>query len=197
MEGTITFNTGYTLEFRPISRVKIAKITLSVQKEFEDRNEPLEPPTYFTVQPTPEHPDGITEPHNETTLETEEDKEKWGQHKDAEDRLQAEQALRVNKYILIKGIVTKIVPSQEWLDEEKELGTVLPENEKDLQLEYLYDEILVSIRNIGEALAKPLMLGLEGAVSDLEVSAIEDTFRGDLESGPDKEESKETDSNSK
>lgn len=196
MENTIAFNTGYTLEFRPISRVKIAKVSLSVQKEFEDRDEPLEPPTYFTVQPTSEHPAGITEPHNETTLETEEDKEKWSQHIEANDRLQAEQARRVNKYVLIRGIITDFLPTQEWLDEEKELGTVLPENEQDLRLEYLYDEILVSVRNIGDALARPLILGLEGAVSDLEVSAIEDTFRGDMESGPDKEELEEVDSSS-
>jgi len=182
MNNKITFNTGYTLEFRPISRVKIAKINLAVRKEFEKCNESLDPPTYYTVEPTKENPDGVTEPHNETTLMTDEDKAAWTKYQFAINRLIEEQTLRVCKYLLLKGIITDITPTEEWIKEEKALDTELPENEDDLKLEYLYDEILVSERNIGEAVAKPLALGLEGTISDMEVEAIEDTFRGDMES---------------
>ncbi len=193
METKITFNTGYTLEFRPVSRVKIAKINLAVIKEFQERDELLDPPTYYTVEPTKSNPEGIKESHNETTLMTDEDKKAWALYENTRIRLKEEQAIRSCKYVLFKGIVTDIEPTEEWLEQERKLGIELSKDKDDLKLEYLYDEILISPKNVGLATSRPLVLGDEGAITDVEVEAVEDTFQGNVEPGADTEEPSSSD----
>ncbi len=193
METKITFNTGYTLEFRPISRVKLARINLAVIKEFQERSELLDTPTYYTVEPTDSNPEGIKEPHNETTLTTDEDKKAWALYKNTRDRLLEEQTVRTCKFVLFKGIVTDFEPTEEWLEQERKLGIELPEDKDDLKLEYLYDEILVSPKNVGLATSRPLVLGDEGVITNVEVEAVEDTFQGNVEPGADTEEPSSSD----
>lgn len=183
MNNKIKFNTGYDLEFRPISQAVISKINLRVQREFEAKDEPLEVPTYYTIEPSKELPDGKKEPHNETTLMTDDDKDNWATHKNALERLGNKQWEEVAKYVLLRGIKTDTIPTTKWIDNEKEFGIKLPENEQDLEIEYILNELLASPLNIGMAVSKVIALGLEGFVPDLEVEATEDSFQSDVDAG--------------
>lgn len=175
MDNTIVTSHGRTLVVRPVPRSELDRIAAQVQREFRERGEPLDPPTY-----TVETPIGTeTYPHDEASIAeaSEEEKRQWAAYQDAQRRLSMTIWLRNLRLAIIRGLGMKPgdVPA-EWEEEQRLLGLDVPEDPLEKLLAYVRSELLPTEWDAQRLIAKALALSLKGMVSDEEVAALEETF---------------------
>jgi hypothetical protein len=179
MDNTVTTTHGLTLTVYPVPRADLERIAAQVRKQFEQRGEILEPPTY-----TVETPIG-TEiyPHDEISIAdaSEEEKEKWQRYQDAQRRMMAEIWLRNMRLAIIRGLRLKPddVP-QEWLEEQRLLELEVPDDPMERLLTYVRSALLPTELDVQRVIAKALSLSMLGMVGEEEVAAMEASFLGGM-----------------
>lgn len=171
---------GDVIHILPVQYDRIVRIERGVERRFRERGEAIDPPTYEA-----ELPGGEKEviAWDEVAIEkdgTPEDKEVWAIYQATLARMKAEQVSLTTRYVLLKGIDSED-PPQEWIDESQYLGLDLPEDPRDLKLDYIVSEKLPTAQDVSTAIGKSITLGLLGVVDEEGLEAMEATFQRAME----------------
>lgn len=176
--NTITTVDGEQLVIHPVSYREIIQVRQRVEAEFRERGEPIDPPTY-TVK-TEVGPQTYT--HDETTVETDEEKAIWKAHQDALTRLTVARSQAVSELIILKALRIRSVPD-EWIEEQKLFGIPVPENQRERLLAYAESRFLQTPKDIATLVNAVIQMALTGSVTEAEVKAAEESFRSPLDTG--------------
>lgn len=182
MEDNTIFKTssGMTLHLKPISRLFLQRLRMTVEKEFRDRGDLIDVPTYsFKSLGDLE----VTEPLSEDSLEdpndeakTVENRKKWKAHKAAQTRLMEEISERTTAAILVMCVSESPTADSEWEDTMRWLGVEIPADPRDKKVLWLTSAIL-SDAEVMNLMVQVQMLTL-GEVADEEmIAAAQESFR--------------------
>lgn len=162
-------STGVELPVGGVSEATMARIELQVKKEFRDRGEQVDPPTYQVGADTFEHnADTIADPKT-----TQEEKDAWEAYLACQGPMGMEIRRRQYRTRLYKGV--KRDPPQEWIEEQTMLGAFVPESPVDRKIAWLED-ILVTVDDWAGVVMKITRCALEGAGEEA-LSATETMFQ--------------------
>ena len=167
---------GREVTVRPVSQYMIQKAVLAVEQRYRESGELIDPPTYTVTTAS-----GATEtyPHDETTLQTDEDKAAWQRYQDAMARLGREKMRVATELYLLRGLVIE-EPPQEWLDEMAVLGIQIATDARQRKLDYIQIEVLKTPEDLIRATMAITRLSASG-VPDEGMRAVEAQFRRALE----------------
>jgi len=130
-------STGIKIKIKGIPQMLIDRISASVEKPVV--------PKYKIVTASEEE---IWEPHNETTLQTDEDRKVYHQFLEkmaAADNIVNE---RMFKAICMKGIEVDLPAQTEWIEMQKFLGITIPEDPLELKYLYIQTEVIGTTEDI-------------------------------------------------
>lgn len=139
------------------------------------------PPTYTVETAT-----GVKEvhTHDETTLETAEDKAAWAEYQDNLKAAQAKLNESLMRVVLLRGLKVDI-PANGWVKEQEYMGITVPDDPTERRMHYLQTEALATREDYEAAVAG--VMGASGVPEEV-IRQAEDTFRGkvgaDQTSGP-------------
>jgi len=159
---------GHKLTLLPVSPFLVDKAMATVNVAGP------EPPTYTAVTAA-----GVEEvhPHDETTLETDEDRRAWAEY--LEQKRAAEQARQESliRILFVKGIEVNI-PKNGWVEEQQFFGIDVPKNPLELKVHFISTEVLHSLDD---------MLALMGDIMELSgvsreaIEVASESFLGEME----------------
>lgn len=164
-----TTKSGYTIRFRTIAPSLIAKVQQSIDE--------AKKPTYVEERVGGKNEDGtplmiaVNVEHDESTLETEEEKQAWADYlrkRDEVDKLRKE---RIMQLFYLRGIDVDLPNNDEWLEDQRYLGVKdLPDGSdtRGTKLHFLDTEVLASPEDIMEVITAIITL------SGVEQEAIEE-----------------------
>lgn len=171
---------GRSVELRPVSGKMLTEIQISKRRKLMKEDARLTPPTYTTKNVAG---DEETFPHDETTLETDEDKAAWEEYQQALNELEIEIASVTNSYVISEGVVIGDIPD-EWFEKREWLGLDTPENRLDRRLLYIETEILTTQEDMIHALSAIMHLTASGSKEMEErLADLDEIFRRALEGG--------------
>lgn len=162
------------IKFKPISVIQLQKISNAIEKKYD-----LEKPTYEmklpgnNVQVKEYDAESIAD---ESTPD--EDKEKWRQYQEQLLRMQSEVNEKTTAYAFYKGVDCEVDP--EWIEEQQWLGIDLPEDKRDLKVQYIMTGLLKTAYDVKKAIAEIMKLSMKGA-DPAAIKAAEDTFLSQVE----------------
>lgn len=170
---------GRELTIKPVSRILTQLVAAGVRREMAEAGDPIEPPTYTVTTVA-----GVVEthPHDETTIQTDEDRVAWVAYTVAQARMHTEIERRITRAMLVDGVVGIDDVPTERIAYYKALGVEFPDDAGDrkvafLQMEYLADP--EDLTKLWIAIMRLSTIGVRGE----EVAAAEESFRGPVE-GP-------------
>jgi len=170
---TYTTASGITIKIRGVPQMLLDKIRRSVKTP--------EPPKYKAVTVA-----GVEEwhDHDETTLETEdiletsENKRAWFQYKasiaEADDLIKD----RIQKAIILRGIVVDMPESSDWLEEQQFLGITIPTDERELYIHYIQTEVIGYAQDFANVME---LIMAQTGVPDAQLAEVRESFRSALE----------------
>lgn len=130
MNETYTTSKGYTLTFVPIAML-LAKVRQSIPMP--------EPPTYS-------YPAfggvTVTKPHNESTLQNDEDRAKWEAYQRCLDEAQVKVNRAITRTMLLEGIVVDKEPTPGWIERQKALGIQVPDDPIEQRLHWIESVVI-------------------------------------------------------
>lgn len=186
MENFIITTGGRRVEMQPVAQRDIEKAVAVVDREFKAKEEPVDPPWYWSVEPDENGEGGEKVFWDAASVAkdgTEEEKAAWAKHQDTTNRLAKAREARATEIMLLKGIKNEAdkMPTPEWVKEQEYWGIELPTDPRKLALEYIQSEVLKTPFDIINATKKVVLLNLNGVVKDEEIAAVEATFQDALE----------------
>ncbi len=168
----ITTN-GKELEIRAVSLDELRMGQAGIKREFVERGEPLEPPTYeFEVFGGGKE----SRPHDKTTLKTEEDKAAWALHQGALARLAFEQAKLVQEIVFEDGIAAQIPADGFWEARMQRRHVEIPEDPEHKRWQYILTEYLKTPQDIKACISQVILISSEGSDNQAEISAALEAF---------------------
>jgi hypothetical protein len=141
---------GVEVKLRPVSAERLGQIRRRMIEQARARGEPVDPPEYEATTVTGEVE---KHPHDETTLETDQDREAWGAHVAAVAALDRAIGIRMMDYCFIQGVVTD-GPTPEWKRMQEWLGEETPEDPLELKLLYVKTGLLETEIDTAQAFAE-------------------------------------------
>jgi hypothetical protein len=166
---------GIKVQCLPVEPQYVDKLRERVQREFRDRGEPVDAPTYeIEVLGGGKK----TVPHDEKSVQTDEEKALWQAHVEVTNRLTNEMTRRVVKALIARGVANE--PTPEWITEQELLGFDLPTDPLRLKIDYAESELIVKAPDVQELMIVPLLLSFTG-LTDEEFKELEANFRGFME----------------
>ncbi len=176
----ITTVAGRSVELRPVSALTMSEIQVQLRLKAIKRGDPIDPPMYEATTATGEKQ---YFPHDETTLETEEDHKAWQAHQEALARLSEEISEATSRYLLTEGIAVDEIPP-EWEQKRRWIGLDVPEDPLDKKLLYIQTELLTTPADMLRAMQAVLHLSATGnAEMEERLAEMDELFRRALE-GP-------------
>ena len=117
-------------------------------------------------------------PHNETTLETDEDRAAWAAYQAADNEFEQEINLRVLKAVCL---AVDVDPMQDkaWREEQAVIGVDLPENPAELRLQYVQTQVIKSADDTARLMTAVMVIS--GLMDEDQAAAAEAAFRGEME----------------
>lgn len=182
MDSFITTTAGRKVEMQPVAQRDIEKAVAVVEREFRAKNEPIDPPWYWSVEPNEKGEGGekiFWDAASVAKDGTAEEKEAWAKHQDATNRFERAKEERATEIMLLKGIKNDEDrrPTPEWTKDQEYWGIELPTDPRKLALEYIQSEILKTPFDLIQATKKVALLNLNGVVSEEEIASVEATFQ--------------------
>jgi hypothetical protein len=170
---TFLTSTGVELILKRISPLLRDKVIAGVEWP--------EVPTYKA-----ETASGVIEEHahNETTLETDEDKAAWREYLIATARAQAESNERVAMLLFGRGIdysQVELPRDSSWIAEQEELGVEVPKDPVKCRRHYVETELLASNDELKMLTLR--LMAMSGADEEI-IRLAEASFRGEVEGPP-------------
>lgn len=176
---------GQKVYIQSISMVELEKSEEGIRKEFLERGEPIEPPTY-TVKTVGKG--SVELPMDETNLEVEGDeeetkkrKEAWFKHVQALARMKIETGQIANEIILEGVLVPEGEPSEEWIRKRRRRHIEIPEDPDELLMLYKMTEILKTPHDLLEAEKHIMILSSSGSLKPEDLAAAEESFQSALQ----------------
>jgi len=170
MPETFTTSTGVELILKPISPLLAGKVRTSVIWP--------EKPTYQAKTVSGE----IEEhPHDETTLETDEDKAAWLKYLLATAQAEGELNERISKMLFKRGIdykTLKLPKNESWIAEQEDMGITVPDDPLQRKMHYVETELLASKEEIKSLILR--LMAMSGVDEEV-IAAAERSFRGEVE----------------
>lgn len=170
MNEYITVN-GDTIKLRPISS--------KVRDALAAKYLPPAKPTYTITNVSG---DAETHEHDESTLETDQDKAAWEQYKkDLEKAGLVYSEIVVQTYVKFGTNYKEFVPADNtgWAELQEEMGVVVPKEPNARQMHYFLTEILTSDSDLRNIMADVRALSSEGRM--LSIKEAEESFRSAVE----------------
>lgn len=162
------------VKLREISVIQVQKIINSIRDKYD-----LETPAYDMQLP---NGDTQTVEYDEESIADPntppEDVEKWHAYKRKLQEVQNEINEKTTAYAFYKGVECEV--DEEWIAEQKWLELDLPEDRRDLKVQYIMTEILPTAYDIKKALIDIMKLSSKGADPQA-IKAAEDTFLSTVE----------------
>lgn len=170
---------GVEVPIKPISPTKIMKAEIGVEKDFRNRDEPIDTPTYdvetagggvetFELDKT-----AIELPGDEA--ETEKRQVVWDAHQDALSRLKKEQFDTTRK-IVLNSIDLPLPEDETWVEDQKAFYIDVPDDPRARWIHWLETEILHP-HDIIEIIASILTLSSQGIIPEEDIEAAANLFR--------------------
>lgn len=170
----ITTTSGIELVIRPVSITVMEGFNSRVRKELEEKGEAVAIPTYEL--PTAGGGVEVLE-HNETTLETDEDKKAWQEYIEYEQKISALATERTNNYVLLEGIDIELPEDESWVMKQVEYyGMEVPDNPVERKKHWLTTEILKTPADLVNVFSKILRLSYDGLAEE-DIESAEDSFK--------------------
>lgn len=118
--------------------------------------------------------------HDETTLETEEDKAQWTAYVEAKDK--AEVKLRENmlRAMLTKGVVIEMPKDDEWVKDQEWCGVQVPAEPRERRMHYILTEVIGRPDDLSNIM---IGIGRISGVAEEALATAEDSFRAALGRG--------------
>lgn len=165
MNKTFTTSRGIEIEFLPIP---------TLLEKLQAQHPMPGPPTYTIETAT-----GVkeTHPHDETTLETDEDKAAWA---DYQARLKAATSafnLALMRLVLLRGIKVEIPEDDGWVREQAFIGIAVPEAPLERRMHWLETEALANESDYMQAVSG--VMEASGVPEEV-IGEAQATFRGEL-----------------
>lgn len=181
MDSFIITTEGRRVEFVPVSQRKIQKRIAKLERDFRAQHPELEPPWYWAIEPDEQGNGGEKVFWDKLSVEkdgNEEERASWVTHELATNQLKALIESESTKMLLLQGIKNEEdrKPTPEWMREQDELGYELPANPDEIALEYIGEEVLKTPKDLLRAIAKATTLSADGALSQEDIQAMEDSF---------------------
>jgi len=173
---------GVEVEYEPASAVEIEMSEAALKQEYLDRGEQLAIPTY-TVElagSTPENPITQTFEHDEKSLSTDTDKEKWKAYIDANARYNAE-LNDLRTMIVLDCLHIELPEDERWKDRQKRHHVKFPDDPYELRHHYIRTMVLRSVEDIYLAMQKVIVASLSGSVDEAAIEASLRTFRNTIQ----------------
>ena len=176
---------GMKLVLHPIPRIRIDQLRLAVRKEYKDRGEPIDPPTYsYTVLGGDQETailDDMSAEDPTNPEQTAKNKRLLLEHRAAMARMDSEARDRVTSAMLALGVVLDPADiPQEWDDDQKWLGVEVPTDPRDKKVQYLITAVL-SDPDMVRLILELQTLSLSGMVDDSLIEAARESFRRALQ----------------
>jgi len=170
---------GAEVKLRPVPMLALQMIRTKARAELVARGVKLEPPTYTVDTAAGEKE---TYPHDETTLQTDEDRAAWAEYQEGSAQLNQLISERVARLVLKKGL--DIPPlddktAQEWADLGVEFSTEAEERYIE-QIQLVYLPTPADMQGMIKAV---LLLSMSGAPKE-QLDSIEELFRREVEGRP-------------
>jgi hypothetical protein len=176
----ITTVAGRSVDLRPVSGQMLNEIQVSTRRKAIANGAKLNPPTYKTKTVSGDEEEF---PHDETTLETDEDRAAWEEYQKATQDLEVEIVSVTNSYIISEGVVIGDIPD-DWFEKREWLGLDVPEKRLDQRLLYIETEVLTTPEDVIRAISGIMHLTARGSREMEErLADLDDLFRRALE-GP-------------
>jgi hypothetical protein len=179
---------GREVRLLPVAQVLLMGLRSAVVKEFTERGEPVDVPTYTVTSVT-----GETETHplNELLLdnspnqdENTKNKKAWAVYKDCQARIELEYNARLSRICLVYGVKYDQAEYEKnlWANKQGLFGVEIPTTEPDRLVHYLSTEVLKTPTDLYEAVLRVVDLSMDHAVGEEAVQASVDSFRNSLRS---------------
>ena len=180
---TFTASSGITCQVRPVPETLAELAKKKVEKDFRERGEAIDPPTYTIKTASGKE---IPEPHDESTLQTDEDRALWRAHQAALERLAAAQTEAESKVWLMRGLVFELPEDDTWMDEQEEIGVEVPRDagKGELKWHYLTTEVLLTVDDMMQAVQAITSCSYAGIVTEEAIGAAMDSFRNRISGTP-------------
>lgn len=164
---------GIEVPLRPISVQQLELVRLKATEEAEEKfGKPLRP-TY-----TEEVFGGGTEvhEHNETTLETDEERAAWESYQEHLTKFNGHVNGRVMDYVLLAGTRLELPEDTGWMELQAHFGLAIPENKFDLRAHWLKTEVIKTLDDIQGIGNKILEIsGIDDRLKQAAVNSFPDT----------------------
>ena len=155
------------MQYKPVSVIQLQKINNSIAEKYN-----LEKPTY--EMQLPGNNTQIAEYDEDSIKDApKEDVEKWKKYQEQLELMQAESNERQMAYVLYKGVECDV--PEAWLEEQAWLGIKLPEDERDIKVQYISTELLPTAFDLKKAFVDIIKLSMKGADPSA-IKAAEDMF---------------------
>jgi hypothetical protein len=161
--------TGKEVRYVGVSQLLLDKVRTSVILP--------DPPTYEVTTAAGEIE---VHEHNETTLETEEEKAAWEHYQALLHAAQEAQKERLIKLLLMKGIDfdMPVVGEGDWLEMQEFLGLEIPEKNLDRRYHYIMTELVGTPEDLAEIMEGVMR---KSGVPEEALAEARKSFRGALE----------------
>ena len=173
----VTVN-GREVEYQAISLDALRLSWNGIEKQYRERGEPLDPPTYEIVTGGGGK---VQEPHDKTTEKTPDEQIAWDAYVDAVNRLQDDKSIMQMQYILEDGLEGLQVPADDsWLEKHKRRLIEIPTDPDKLREFYITSEILKTHDDMAGITMSVMLLSQQGKVDEAELETALESFRGYL-----------------
>lgn len=164
------------IDLSPIPYHKIQLIQQSIEKKMRAEGWQVDIPTYETVVDI----DGVKETqvhnHDESTIETEDEKALWANYKSAQNEMAGRNATAALRILLRDGVDVDPMTDPSWMRRQEKDGIDIPEDDDDLKLHYIMTEILQTPQEQKNAAAQVMYLSTEGMDEEAR-NAVKNLFR--------------------
>lgn len=170
-QSQFTTAAGATIELRGLSPWMLDAIAPSLEQDWQDlgREKPS-PPTYVvtTVGGSEQ-----VHPHDETTLESDEDRAEWAAYQRARAEWEKELRERMTRVVLAEGVLAGPA-DDDWIANQKFLGLRVPDDPRARRLHWIRTQLIQGPEDAQGIVAAVLALS---GLSEEKLRAAERSFR--------------------
>jgi len=171
----VTVN-GCEVAYQAISMDALRMSWGGIEKQYRERGEPLDPPTYEIVTGGGGK---MQEPHDATTEKTPDEQAAWDAYQSAIRRLQDDKIAMQMKYILEDGLGTLQVPEDDsWMEKHTQRLIEIPTDPDKLREFYIVTEVLKTHDDVAGITLSIMLLSQEGKVNEVALETALESFRG-------------------